>query len=153
MIDRQTVARIRQLYYAEHWTVGTIAAELGLHHETVENALHEKTRANSAPRPSLLDAYLDFIRQVLENYPRLTATRIFAMLKQRGYSGKERQVRRTVAKLRPPRREPFLRRRTFAGEEGLCGIPHRPSYAAPGNMRRPPKATALVAAPTAADAT
>ena len=118
MIDRETVARIRQLHYAEHWTVGTIAGELGLHHETVENALHEKTRVSPAPRPSLLDPYLDFIRQALERYPGLTATRIFAMLKERGYSGKERQLRRTVARLRPPRREAFLRRRTFVGEEG-----------------------------------
>ena len=118
MIDRETVARIRQLHYAEHWTVGTIAGELGLHHETVENALHEKTRGSPAPRPSLLDPYLDFIRQVLERYPGLTATRIFAMLKERGYPGKERQLRRTVARLRPPRREAFLRRRTFVGEEG-----------------------------------
>lgn len=117
MIDRETVARIRHLHYAEHWTVGTIAAEVGLHHETVENALHEKTRASPPPRPSLLDPYLDFIRQTLETHPRLTATRILAMLKERGYSGKERQLRRKVAKLRPLRREAFLRRRTFAGEE------------------------------------
>ena len=41
MIDLETVARIRHLHYAEHWPVGTIAAELGLHHETVEGALRE----------------------------------------------------------------------------------------------------------------
>lgn len=117
MIDRETVARIRHLHYAEHWTVGTIAAELGLHHETVENALHEKARASPAPRPSLLDPYLDFIQQTLEEHHDLTATRIYAMVKERGYSGKERQVRRKMAQLRPRRREAFLRRRTFAGEE------------------------------------
>ena len=41
MIDLETVARIRQLHYGEHWPVGTIAKELGLHHETVQRALSD----------------------------------------------------------------------------------------------------------------
>jgi DNA replication protein DnaC len=28
-------AEIRRLFFGEHWKVGTIAAQLGLHHETV----------------------------------------------------------------------------------------------------------------------
>jgi transposase len=34
------------------------------------------------------------------------------------------------------------------GKEQLCGIPHSCSYAAPGNMRRPSKPTALMAVTT-----
>ena len=35
MIAPETVTRIRHLFFAEHWKIGTIASELGLHRETV----------------------------------------------------------------------------------------------------------------------
>lgn len=38
MIAPELVIRIRSLYYAEHWKIGTIASELNLHDETVRNA-------------------------------------------------------------------------------------------------------------------
>jgi len=117
VIDIEMVARIRQLHHAEHWPVGTIAAELRLHHETVEKALQEKPRGAPALRPSKLDPYLDFVRQTLESYPRLCSTRLWWMLRERGYPGSQRQLRRKVAQLRPHPREAFLRRRTFPGEE------------------------------------
>lgn len=76
MIDLEIVARIRQLYYGEHWRVGTIVAELGLHHETVEAALRDESKAKPAPRPSRFDAYVGFTREMLEKHPRLRATRL-----------------------------------------------------------------------------
>lgn len=118
MIDLETVARIRQLHHAERWPVGTIAAELGLHHETVERALDEQPRAEPPPRLSRLDSYLGFVRETLAKHPRLRATRLWQMLRERGCPLSARQVRRKVAELRPSPREAFLRRRTFAGEEG-----------------------------------
>lgn len=118
MIDIETVTRIRQLHHGERWPVGTIAAQLGLHHDTVERALSEEAAAEPAPRPSQLDPYLVFTREVLEKYPRLTATRLWHMLHERGCPLSVRQVRRKVSDLRPTPREGFLRRRTFAGEEG-----------------------------------
>ncbi len=39
MIGPELVARIRHLFFAEHWKVGTIAAELRLHRDTVRRAL------------------------------------------------------------------------------------------------------------------
>ena len=39
MITPELRARIRRLFFAEHWKVGTIAAELGVHHETVMHAI------------------------------------------------------------------------------------------------------------------
>ena len=38
-ISKELVAEIRRLYYAEHWRVGTIASELGVHHDTVRRAV------------------------------------------------------------------------------------------------------------------
>jgi transposase len=118
VIDVEAVARIRRLHYAEHWRVGTIAKELGLHHETVQRALSEGPRAPAGPRLSLFDPYVGFVREVLEQYPRLTATRLWHMLRERGCPLSVRQVREKVRGLRPSWREAFLRRRTFAGEEG-----------------------------------
>ncbi len=117
MIDLEIVARIRHLHHAERWPVGTIARELGLHHETVERALEETSVAQPAPRPSRFDPYAGFVREVLEKHPRLRATRIWQMLRERGCPLGPRQVRRLAARLRPARQEPFLRRRTFPAEE------------------------------------
>ena len=42
MIDADLKARIRRLYYVEHWKRGTIATQLGVHFDTVVLALgHE----------------------------------------------------------------------------------------------------------------
>ncbi len=47
VIDLEAVTRIRHLHHAEHWPVGTIARELGVHHETVERVLAEEQRFTS----------------------------------------------------------------------------------------------------------
>jgi transposase len=117
VIDLETLARIRQLYYGEHWRVGTIAAELGLHHETVEAALREETKAKPAPRPSRFDPFVGFAREMLEKYPRLRSTRLWHMLRERGCTLSVRQVRDKVRELRPAPREAFLVRRTFPAED------------------------------------
>ena len=117
MIDVEVVGRIRRLFYAEHWRVGTIAKELGLHHETVQRALSEGARAPAGPRGSLFDPYAGFVRETLERHPKLRATRLWQMLRERGCPLGVRQVRDRVRVLRPNHQEAFLRRRTFAGEE------------------------------------
>ncbi len=118
MIPDEQVARIRHLFHAEHWKIGTIAAELLLHPHTVRRAL-ETDRFRSQPRlrPQLTDPYLDFLRQTLQQYPRLRTTRRLQMIQPRGYTGSVSQLRRVVAELRPPRREAFLRLRAFPGEQ------------------------------------
>jgi len=125
MISSEQVAHIRHLFHAEHWKVGTIAAELGLHAETVRHAL-DTDRFHRLPRlrDRLTDPFLDFLRQTLQHYPRLRATRLFQMIRPRGYTGSLTQLRRVVAELRPLRREAFLRLRTFPGEQGQADWAH-----------------------------
>ncbi len=125
MIPPETVTRIRHLFFAEHWKIGTIAAELGLHHETVRGAV-ETDRFNRAKmiRPTQADPYMDFIRATLEQYPRLRATRIHQMLLERGYTGSVVVLRRLVARLRPEPREAFLRLRSFPGQEAQADWAH-----------------------------
>jgi hypothetical protein len=117
MISPETRALIRRYFFAEHWKIGTIAAELGVHPDTVRHAI-ESERFRSVPplRASLADPYLAFVRQILDQHPRLRATRIHAMLRDRGYSGSVVQLRRAVARLRPQKCEPFLQLHTLPGE-------------------------------------
>jgi transposase len=119
MIDPETRALIRHLFYAEHWKVGTIARELMLHPDTVGDAI-ETERFNNAKalRSSITDPYADFIRDVLAKYPRLRATRIFQMVQDRGYTGSVVQIRRFVSCVRPAHKEAFLSLSTFPGEQG-----------------------------------
>ncbi len=116
------VGRIRRLHYAEHWKVGTIAAQLGVHHEAVTRALGYDTRHSLiAPRVAAtnLDNFKVFIRDTLEKYPRLTATRVFGMVQPRGYLGSEVHLRRYIRGVRPvARAEAFFRVETLPGEEG-----------------------------------
>lgn len=137
MIAPELITSIRQLYYAEHWKIGTIAAELGLHHETVRGAL-ETDRFNRAQvlRPTKADPYMDFIRATLEQYPRLRATRLYQMLTARGYTGSIIQLRRLVARLRPQPKEAFLRLRSFPGEQAQADWAHFGEVTIGGARRR-----------------
>jgi transposase len=113
-------ARIRRLFFAEHWRVGTIATELGLHHDTVRRAIEAERfiRPGTQVRPSMLDAYKAFIEETLDQHPRLRATRLFEMLRGRGYQGSVVQLRRYVQAIRPaPKTEAFLRLATLPGEQ------------------------------------
>ena len=124
MISPETRALIRRYFYAEHWKVGTIASELGVHPDTVRNAIESQRFHGASLRPSLADPYLGFVRQTLDEHPRLRATRLHAMLRDRGYTGSVVQLRRAVARLRPHKQEPFLQLHTLAGEQAQVDWAH-----------------------------
>src|SRR5215470_14791833 len=126
MIDPELVAKIRLLFFAEHWKIGTIATQLNLHRDTVRTAL-ETDRFNRPKQDRTArktSPYVDFIRQTLAQYPRLRSTRILQMIRARGYEGGSSQLRRLVAQLRPVVQEPFLQLRTFPGEQGQADWAH-----------------------------
>ena len=99
MISPETRAQIRRYFYAEHWKIGTISRQLGLHPDTVRNAIETGRVAAQSVRPSKLDPYLGFLREVLSQHPTLRATRIYQMAGERGYTGSLVQFRRAVARL------------------------------------------------------
>lgn len=101
MITPAQHAEIRRLYYGEHGKVGTIAAQLAVHPDTVRAAIADaRAGRRGACRPSRLDPYVPFLRDPLAQYPRLRATRLHEMLRLRGYAGSPTQVRRLVRLLR-----------------------------------------------------
>ncbi|MEO7274731.1 MAG: IS21 family transposase [Vicinamibacterales bacterium] len=120
MITPEQHAEIRRLYFGEHWKIGTIVANLGVHPDTVRAAIALDTRVVRRPayRRSILDPYLPFVRDTLAQYPRLRATRLYDMLRPRGYTGSANQLRRLVRVLRPQATVALYRRLVvLAGEE------------------------------------
>ena len=127
MITPEQRTKIRRLFYAEHWRVGTIATELGVHHDAVRAAIEADRFQVRAPRVrgSQLDPYKQFITTTLEKYPRLRATRLHQMVAARGFAGSVRQVRRYVRTVRPSRsREAFMRLNTLPGEQAQVDWGH-----------------------------
>jgi len=125
MLNLETQAHIRHLFFAEHWKIGTIAQQLGVHPDAVRHAVQSDTfHQAQALRPCITDPYLEFVRETLKNYPQLRATRIFQMVRDRGYTGSIVQLRRVVARLRPVQREAFLRLYLFPGEQAQADWAH-----------------------------
>jgi transposase len=125
MISPETCVRIRRYFYAEHWRIGTIARELGLHPDAVRHAIEtDHFHRAYPPRPRMTDPYLEFVRQALDQHPRLRATRIYQMIRDRGYTGSVVQLRRAVALLRPSFREPFLCLQAFPAEQAQADWAH-----------------------------
>jgi len=87
MISPETRAQIRRYFYVKHWKIGTIASELNVHPDAVRNAIESERFHSTQPlRASVVDPYIGFIHQTLDQHPRLRATRIFQMIRDRGYS-------------------------------------------------------------------
>ena len=113
MIPDELRSRMRRLFFAEHWKVGTISAELGVHHETVRHAIEAPRFVNVKYRAqgSALDPYKSFVQLTLKDHPKLVATRLYDMITPRGYTGSAVQLRRYVRSIRPsPHPEAFFRR-------------------------------------------
>ncbi len=126
-ISPELEARILRYYHAEKWRVGTIATQLGVHHGTVQRVLAQAGLPARAPlqRPSRIDPYLPFIRETLEQFPTLTASRLYAMVRERGYTGRPDHFRHLIALHRPRRpAEAYLRLRSLPGEQAQVDWGH-----------------------------
>ena len=88
-IPPELEAQILRYYHVEKWRIGTIARQLRIHPETVARVLAQAglPRIGGPRRPSKIDPYLPFIREMLAGFPTLTASRLHAMACERGYSG------------------------------------------------------------------
>lgn len=126
-MKKETEAEVLRLFHAEGWRRNTIAKQLGLHHSAVARALVRNgvIPEVSRQRKSKADIYIPFIVETLEKYPKLTATRLHEMVKQRGYGGGIDHFRDIVAPLRPtPKGEAYFRLTTLPGEQAQCDWAH-----------------------------
>jgi transposase len=126
MITAERAAEILRLYQVEKWRIGTIARQLGVHHTTVQRLLRQE--ALPLPqrcRTSLLEPYLPLVIETWQRYPRLPASRLYEMCRQRGYPGSPSHFRHLVAVHRPrPSAEAYLRLRTLPGEQAQVDWGH-----------------------------
>ena len=146
-IDEAKAAQIRRLHFAEHWKVGTLVSQLGLHHEVVERVLGlgqgarrppaESTAEEAIKVPKPLRGYEGFVTETLVQYPRLRATRVYDMLVERGYEGSMRSVRRYVGCVRPaPQCEVFLRVEALLAEQSQIDWGYIGKLRFPGGTRQ-----------------
>ena len=138
-IPLDLAARIERLYTVERWRVGTIARQLHVHRDTVRRVLREHGAAPPGVplRASLVDPYRVFIRETLEKYPTLAASRLHDMVCERGYAGHASHFRYLVSTMRPrPPAEAYLRLRTLPGEQMQVDWAHF-GHLQIGRARRP----------------
>lgn len=126
-ISAELEAQILRYYHVEKWRPGTIARQLHVHHDTVARVLAQAglPRIGRPARPSKIDPYLPFILKTLEEFPDLTARRLYDMVCERGYRGGPDHFRHVIAWHRPrPKAEAYLRLRTLPGEQMQCDWAH-----------------------------
>jgi len=127
MISKDLESKILRLFRVEKWPPGTIARQLGCHHDTVQRVLAQAgvPAAERMKRPSKADPFVPFILEQLEKYPSLRASRLYEMARERGYVGHRDHFRHVVARHRPRRKaEAFLRLRTLPGEQAQVDWAH-----------------------------
>ncbi|MGB6605436.1 MAG: IS21 family transposase [Steroidobacteraceae bacterium] len=127
MISRELEAEILRLHHAEGWPVGTLARQLHLHHSTVRRVLGQAgiPAAHQYTRPLMVEPFIPFIQETLARYPTLRASRLYRMVRERGYPGAPDHFRAIVARYRPRQAaEGYLRLRTLAGEQGQADWAH-----------------------------
>jgi len=139
-------AKILRYHHAEQWTIGTIARQLHVHHSVVRRVLARAGLPRIGPpaRASRIDAYQPFIHQTLEAFPTLTASRLYAMVYERGYRGGPDHFRHLIACQRPrPKAEAYLRLRCLPGEQAQVDWAHF-GHVEIGRARRPLMAFVMV---------
>jgi transposase len=73
----------------------------------------------------MADPFIPFMLETLNAYPKLCASRLYIMVRDRGYRGGSDHFRAIVARLRPrPVAEAYLRLRTLAGQQAQCDWAH-----------------------------
>jgi transposase len=128
MVSAEIEAKILRLYHAEKWRIETIARELGTHHSVVRRVLAKGGVADGLlyfVRPSMADPFIPLIVETLERHPRLSGSRLYEMVRERGYPGGPDHFRHIVARHRPqPKAEAYLRLQTIPGEQAQVDWAH-----------------------------
>jgi transposase len=137
MIPAEMEEQILRLHLVEKWSVGTIARHCHVHHTTVRRVLHQVGAQRVEPaRPSRIDPFVDFIVETLKKHPTLTASRLHAMVVERGYLGGPDHFRRVVSQYRPRKpAEAYQRLRTLVGEEAQVDWGHFGEHNVDGALR------------------
>lgn len=82
-MTKELEAKILRYHFVEAWRTGTIAKQLNIHHSVVDRVLSQAglPKVERTSRASIIDPYLPFIIATLDEFPTLTAARLYAMAK------------------------------------------------------------------------
>lgn len=123
-------------YLEEGYTQRQIAKELGIDRRTVYRWIKSGdldrdlspetvTYGRRPTVPKKLDRYQAMIHERLEEYPKLTATRLFEEVRAAGYEGGYTQLRLYVRQVRPkPPPDPVVRFETPPGKQAQVDFAH-----------------------------
>ena len=129
MMKVGTVVKIRE-YRDKGLTKKATARRLGLDRKTVakywEGQADDPENPRYKRRFRLTDPYEEYITDRLDEWPELTAERIYREIKKKGYTGSQRTVRRCVMGLRKRTYREYKPIETLPGEQaqvdwGHCG--------------------------------
>jgi transposase len=117
VIDYEIYCKIKDCHERQQLTVAQTARALGLHAQTVAKWVKcAQYRARQpVPRSSRLDPFKARIIRLLETHP-YSAQQIYQRLREEGFDGGFTIVKDYVRKVRPVRREAFLKLSFAAGE-------------------------------------
>ena len=117
----ETETEILRLAFHEQWPIGTISKHLRVHRSVVERVLFQfkNPPSKKMKHSKMIENHIHFIEEIIEKYPGIHASRLFVMMKKRGYQGRSASYfRKNIAKLRPQKtREAFARLSTLPGEQ------------------------------------
>lgn len=115
-----TIVDIRALR-SEGLYKNNVAALLGIDRKTVAKYWDGPATNPEAPRykrrKRKIDPYMDYITARLEQWPLLSAERLYQEIVAMGYDGSRRSVRRAVAEVRPKKKREYKPFETLPGEQ------------------------------------
>jgi transposase len=92
--------------HQQGYSVSAIARRLNLDRKTVckyvARGLEPPIYGPRAPRPQIIDPYVEFLRDRLRAFPQLTAIRLLREIQPLGFTGCYAVVKDAVRELRPP---------------------------------------------------
>jgi len=117
MIDYELYCKIKDCHERQGLTIAQIARAVGVHSDTVAKWVRrpQYQARQPAPRSSRLDPFKARIVRLLEAHP-YSAQQIFQRLREEGFDGGLSIVKDYVRRVRPVRREAFLKLSFAPGE-------------------------------------
>src|SRR4051794_18672743 len=107
-VDEVVVSEVMRLHYADGLSLRAISRKMGLSRNTVRSILGRtplKRATEPAKRSSIVDPYVPFMRNVLDETPEMMAPAMLERLRPPGYFGGITVLRERMTRLRP-RRDP-----------------------------------------------
>lgn len=119
-MDEILWAKIREMYFIEKLSKSEISRRLKVGRNTVRKCcIAESCPVKKRPikKKSKLELYKQKINELLRNYPKLSAVRILEEITKDGYNGGITILKNYLGKIRPTKKEAFVRIETEPGEQ------------------------------------